>query len=294
MKTICAALLTVFAMPAAASISVADLTKLYGVTNDAYGDNFYSVNEASINEAISFYSYGNKRTVGFVETIFDYSTALAFRRTFKGAPQIDHFYTTRIDDFSLAISYGYADEGYEGVLRTSQSTGSVPLYRLSRFDPASGDVMHWYGIDATERAAFLQSGWADEGVEGYMWPNPTPNVNMQGGSATAYAYSVSGNVYIRARSVTEPGQPAAFGSCGGKANVYRDGQLVLTITNFSYGVLPGYFSVYDCYASVPAAPSGTYTYRVEFTGYSAQVHSATYGDYVTIIAPYTSEGALSN
>jgi hypothetical protein len=293
MRKLLPVLALLFVSPAFAVIGTTSLVRLFTVTNASYGDNFYSVNESQVDLAMSCCGYYSKAIVGFMEPTPDSDGTTAwFRRTYGGPPYIDHFYTTRMSDWSFVISIGYIDEGAEGVLRSYPITaGSVPLYRLSHYNPSNGDVMHWYGVDFAQRNAYIQwAGWYDEGVEGYMWPNPGPNVDIQGGNSTiAGGYCSSAgyaSCYVRVPGISEYGAPASIGYCGGTLDVYIDGVHTQTYSSFSYSGLPGYESpYYDCHA--PWSPAaGTHTYRFEFSGYR---YRSTYTGQYGIKAPYVSQ-----
>lgn len=75
-----------------------------------------------------------------------------------------HLYTTNEQEISSAASAGMRDEGVAGYCMQSQSSGTVPLYRMSN---AAGD--HFYTVDAAERDRVkMQEGYRDEGVACYV------------------------------------------------------------------------------------------------------------------------------
>jgi astacin len=63
---------------------------------------------------------------------------------------------------------GVTNEGSLGQVATSQTSGTVPLYRAR--NPYSGDRVAT--TDAGERQSMLGAGWVDEGVRGYVWTQP--------------------------------------------------------------------------------------------------------------------------
>lgn len=262
-------------------VSVWPHKKLEMVTNDSLTDNFYSVEPSQIQEAMNYYGYYGRQSVGFVMTGLGMDVASQFNRLFKGSPAIDHFYTTRSSDVSAAISYGYTHEGYEGMLRTSQITGTVPLYRLSYFWPGDGSVMHWYGTDAATRVNMINQGWFDEGIEGYIWPQPQPNVPLVWPSRLNISWSqAAGTIIVQSNGVSDPDNSSDI-RCGGPADLYRDGIYAGTV-NFDYRYIPGSSNLYGCiYVAWGWDLPGAHTYRADWTGYTAYRRGAFFEEYVS-------------
>lgn len=76
-----------------------------------------------------------------------------------------HFYTT---SSTCEILGAGAVESVMGFIGTKETCGSVPLYRL--WNPGNND--HVFTTDAGERASLIGSGWADEGMAGFVWRGP--------------------------------------------------------------------------------------------------------------------------
>lgn len=63
---------------------------------------------------------------------------------------------------------GAINEGAAGHVATSQVEGTVPLYRLFR----GAKLDHFYTTSAGERDYAVALGYADEGIAGYVYPEP--------------------------------------------------------------------------------------------------------------------------
>jgi hypothetical protein len=96
--------------------------------------------------------------------------SLPNKRFFKGAPQIEHFYTTSAADESDVLANGWVYERVEGYLYPSQKLGTVPLHRLNRWYPATSDLEHFYTTSDATKNTYLQQGWAYDGIAGYACP----------------------------------------------------------------------------------------------------------------------------
>jgi hypothetical protein len=276
-----------------------DLIPLYSVTHYTYNDNFYSTNPSQIQEAINTYGYSNKQKVAFVHGgsfAIGADAVTPFHRTYGYAPYTTHFYTTDFNEVNTvtAAPYSFTYEGEEGYLRTDgMKPGSAPMYRLSYWWPATGDLMHWYGTDLQTRNQMIGQSWTDEGIEGYVFPVPTPNTPLPNGggySVQLHNDTSNGTIYLSATAVRNPGDPVQWSSCGGTADLYRDGAFFGTV-GFSLVQVPGSFNLWEC-RSTPSGfkLSGMHTYRAEFTGYRAYLQPAYPGTpgYV-VVTPYTDQ-----
>ena len=75
-----------------------------------------------------------------------------------------HFYTTASN---CETGLGRV-EGVLGYIASSPVCGAVPLYRV--YQGSSND--HFYTTSVAERDSALRSGYANEGIAGYVWPTP--------------------------------------------------------------------------------------------------------------------------
>lgn len=78
----------------------------------------------------------------------------------------DHFYTTNPYEYNtIAVDYGYLQEGILGFISPINSTGTIPLYRM--YSPTSRD--HFYTTDPNEyRTIAVDYGYIQEGKVGYI------------------------------------------------------------------------------------------------------------------------------
>lgn len=93
-------------------------------------------------------------------------------RFWKGPPQNEHFYTTSQADKDSVIASGYTYEGVQCWVWPAQVAGTVPFYRMSRFDGATGDLVHFYTTDPNQVAQKQAEGYANEGIQAYIKPPP--------------------------------------------------------------------------------------------------------------------------
>ncbi len=78
----------------------------------------------------------------------------------------DFLLTTDTNDINRMEGFGYRNQGVIGYIAITQMPGTQPFYRLVKPD-GSG---HFFTANPEERAQVLQSGWRDEGITGYVWP----------------------------------------------------------------------------------------------------------------------------
>jgi hypothetical protein len=97
-------------------------------------------------------------------------TASPFRRYWKGPPQLEHVYLTDNypDELSYVLNNGYVPEGIEGHLHTQQVSGSMALYRLSKFNANTGELVHTYTASAAEAQNLMAQGWGYDHIAGYV------------------------------------------------------------------------------------------------------------------------------
>lgn len=164
------------------------LRPLYFVYSAESNDYFYSINRNDIDSAIYNYGYDDLPSqigiVGYVEALHRTHTA-PLKRFYKGAPQNDHFYTTdwvepgttppeRLES-EIVLDCGWAYEGVEGNLYTYQVPGTVPVYRLNKYNGNTGDLVHYFATDRYDIQQKLNQGFVNDGLKGYIYTNVTAN-----------------------------------------------------------------------------------------------------------------------
>jgi hypothetical protein len=153
------------------------LTPLYSSYNGQYTDNFYTINAQEHAIAQSTYGYSNTGVLAYMEKTQQPNTR-PFKRYFKGAPQLEHFYTAFPDEQNFVSANGYVYEGIEGYIYEIQVPGTVPMYRAAKFDGATGDLVHKYTLDAYElQLLTTYDGWGSDGIQGYVYTTPNPQVS---------------------------------------------------------------------------------------------------------------------
>jgi hypothetical protein len=136
--------------------------------NNQYTDNFYTTSEADNKASILSYGYEYRPDPFYLpaQLVGSYAGDQSqFRRFFKGAPQIEHFYSTNPSETSVVIGYGYINEKVEGYVYKTNKPGTTPLYRYAQFFPATGDLQHYYTIRGGDPNA---AGYVYEGIIGYV------------------------------------------------------------------------------------------------------------------------------
>jgi Repeat of unknown function (DUF5648) len=115
------------------------LTPLYETYYGGYTDTFLTTSLQTKNLVVNQYGYQDLGIVGYVLSnaglaqdfnlgSTDYLST--FARFFKGAPQVEHFYTSSLSEQSAILGYGYVAEGQEGILFTSGVTPLQPPEEL--------------------------------------------------------------------------------------------------------------------------------------------------------------------
>lgn len=138
-------------------------TPVYWLWHASYTDHFLTTYASERNTAIGL-GYANLGT-GFALPAPVRFGSTPLYRTFKDAPQIEHFYTASQSDLQFVTQNGYTDEGVLGYVFASQKPGTHALHRFSRYDAATGDLQHLYSINRYDPHA---SGLTYEGVTGYV------------------------------------------------------------------------------------------------------------------------------
>jgi hypothetical protein len=139
---------------------------MYSAYNAPYTDHFYTLSASDRNYAVNYLGYTNPDTPFAMPSNAPHHSA-AFYRYFKGAPQFEHFYTHDTAEWQFVEQNGYVYEGIEGYLFLQQKPGTTPLYRFTKFNGATSDLVHFYGINFYDWRA---SGMTYEGVVGYVCP----------------------------------------------------------------------------------------------------------------------------
>jgi hypothetical protein len=139
-----------------------------------YTDFFYTTIAAQRTLAIS-YGYQDRGISYYVDDgqVRDVGTAF-WQRFYKGAPQLEHFYTWTQADINLVLSYGWAPEGSEGVIKTAPGyPGTTALYRYNKFNTANSDLQHYYTTNWMDSLQPWMAGWGSDGIVAYVWDRAT-------------------------------------------------------------------------------------------------------------------------
>ncbi|GAA4783501.1 hypothetical protein [Lysobacter hankyongensis] len=152
------------------------LVALRSAYNAQYTDHFYTIDAQQHATAVGNHGYANTGILAYMEKTQQPSTR-PFKRFFKGAPQLDHFYTASATEESQVLAAGYVYEGIEGYIYTTQVPGSVPMYRAAKYDGATGDLVHKYTLSSTELYNLTTQGWGSDGLQGYVYTTANPTVS---------------------------------------------------------------------------------------------------------------------
>jgi hypothetical protein len=154
------------ALPIYACTALRGKQPMYSAHQPQYTDHFYTLTASERDYAVSALGYVNPDTPFAMPSPTGYHTA-PFYRYFKGAPQLEHFYTYLPWERQYLEQDGYVNEGIEGYLFTRYKPGTTELYRFTKFDGATGDVMRFYGINFYDSRT---AGMTYDGVVGYVCP----------------------------------------------------------------------------------------------------------------------------
>jgi hypothetical protein len=152
----------------------APLTPLYSANHEGVTSNFYTVNPEQHAIAINL-GYVNTGVLAYMEKTRQTNTK-PFRRFYKGPPQNEHFYSADDNEREIVLGLGYVYEGDEGFIYTSSVPGTVPMYRVAKFNGYTGDLVHKYTLDYSEVQALLTQGWTYDDVQGYVYTTPSPKL----------------------------------------------------------------------------------------------------------------------
>jgi Repeat of unknown function (DUF5648) len=136
---------------------------MYWTINSQYTDNFYttSINDRNMSLSMGYSNAG----VPFSMPMPTRFGSVPFYRYFKGAPQLEHFYTHDYSEWQFVEQNGYVYEGVEGYAFNNFKPGTVALWRYALFDGSTGDLMHYYTINPNDPSA---AGWSYDGLAGYV------------------------------------------------------------------------------------------------------------------------------
>ena len=141
-----------FALLAAADLSaaepqpvklrpVAPLVPLYESRDNTYLDYFYTIDPVKHAAAQSMGYVASAQAAGYLERTLQPNTK-PFRRFYKGFPEYDNFYTHDEEEVTTVVGLGYVERDPEGYIYTTQVPGSIPLHRLNKWNPSTGDQIH--------------------------------------------------------------------------------------------------------------------------------------------------------
>lgn len=138
---------------------------MYWTRNAAYTDNFYTTSISQRDAALGI-GYSN-RGVPFAMPNRARFGSKQFYRYYKGAPQLEHFYTHESSERRLVEQNGYTYEGIEGYIFPEHKPGTIALRRYSYFNSSNSDLQHYYTVIRNDPYA---AGWGSDGIVGYVCP----------------------------------------------------------------------------------------------------------------------------
>ncbi len=198
-KSLCLLAVSLSVLAVSANAAIPPLVPLYSAYNAALNDNFYTIDKTAHSDQIAEFGYSDTGVVAYLEHRPQPNTR-AFKRYYKGSPQTDTFLTTSASEQASVTSGGWTFEADEGFLYETQVPGSVPLYRLNKFNPTTRDQVHRYTRSSTVVANLTRGGWALDGVAGFVYATATPTISngVILGTRCTYGRCVSGsNPYYR-------------------------------------------------------------------------------------------------
>ena len=142
-------------------------TPAYWLWTPTYTDHFFTTSASERDAVLGAGAGYSSLGTGFAMPAQVRFGSVPFYRTYKGAPQFDHFYTTSQSDLQFVTQNGYTYEGMLGHAFSNKKPGSVSLYRFGKFDGATGDLQHLY---STNRYDGYSYGMSYEGVAGFVCP----------------------------------------------------------------------------------------------------------------------------
>jgi hypothetical protein len=136
---------------------------MYRTRNNVITDNFYTTSISQRNASLNA-GYSDRGVPFSMPNQVRFGSK-RFYRYFKGAPQLEHFYTYSTSESQFVEQNGYTYEGIEGYVFETRKPGTVALRRFARFNSANSDLQHYYTIIPNDPAA---SGWGSDGIVGYV------------------------------------------------------------------------------------------------------------------------------
>lgn len=155
---------------------VAPLTALYWCYSPGLNDYLLTTKPSEVASVCTLSGgYITSGILGYVEKTQQPNT-LPFKRYWKGLPQTDHSYTTSASEVSYLETNGWIAQGNEGYIYTTSVPGSVPLYRLSKFNGVTWDLVHKFTTSWSEVNQLVSEGWGYDLIAGYLYSSGNPTV----------------------------------------------------------------------------------------------------------------------
>jgi hypothetical protein len=264
------------------------LTPLYETYYGGYTDTFLTTSAQERAVAVNQYGYQDLGIVGYLLSNAATGTVngpsgldAPFARFFKGAPQIEHFYTISPSEQSAVLGFGYVAERQEGYLFTSGAASFTtprgdkvaPLIRLSKFNSSNGDLVHKWTTNAATVNSLISQGWGNDGTAGYVWPpsSKTEGLERFVQLGTSDTFGIATNAFCDALIVNGVGSCDIIGGfgyrCPEKVEIYINDVYTGTFDS-DYGVQG--FNTYGCSAGRIQRPTLNFpklTVRVERSGF---------------------------
>ena len=134
--------------------------------------------------------YGNELELS--EYVVPTSATIPIFRMYSPSNK-DHFYTTSYNEYStIAVNFGYTQEGILGYIYSSPLAGTIPIYRM--WSPSNKD--HFYTTSYNEYSTTaVNYGYKQEGILGYAQAGTIPMYRMWSPGDTDHFYTTNYNEY---------------------------------------------------------------------------------------------------
>lgn len=281
-------LLTTHGASRAAVIDEVEIAPLWRTQNTTLTDNFYTISKADRDLSISCCGYVSRASTAFMAVAGGTGRA-AFMRFWKGAPQLEHFYSHLLSERTAIEPLGWLYEGNEGFVFNNNANGLSALHRFARSNPATLDLQHYFTLNSTETATLVAAGWSYDGIKGYVLPLNTPTAYV-----SFYLYGVAGSLYAVLPftydyQASNPTSSANIG-CHGKVSVTLDGTFRGAFNSAQWGYLPGSVGEPTCFISTGiSVPPGSHNLYIEHSGFAARIAGTSAGsgsyDYWALVPP---------